>query len=107
MKKRSYITAFLTAMMMIAPCKMSAQEENGFQEFNVMEDFADNGFPWFRDAQLQCAGNKEKSNAMTIGWGGIAEFQERRTQEHVQSFPWRCTFHVYWIGSSCLEEIKE
>lgn len=53
------------------PSKMSAQEENGFQKINVIEDFTDNGFQWFRDAQLLCAGNKEKSNAMTIGWGGI------------------------------------
>ena len=58
-------------MMMIAPSKMSAQEDNGFKKFSVEEAFEDNGFQWFRDAQLLCAGNKEKSNAMTIGWGGI------------------------------------
>ena len=71
MKKSSIITAFLAVFMMVAPSKMSAQEENGFQKFNVIEDFTDNGFQCFRDAQLLCAGNKEKSNAMTIGWGGI------------------------------------
>ena len=38
---------------------------------NVREDFTENGFQWFRDAELLAAGNKEKSNAMTIGWGGI------------------------------------
>ena len=59
MKKRIFITAILAAMM-IAPSKMSAQEENGFQKFNVIEEFTDNGFQWFRDAQLLCAGNKEK-----------------------------------------------
>ena len=58
-------------MMMIAPSKMSAQEDNGFKKFSVEEAFEDNGFQWFRDAQLLCAGSKEKSNAMTIGWGGI------------------------------------
>ena len=74
--------------MMVVPSQMSAQEEigedqlsNGFQKFNVIEDFTDNGFQWFRDAQLLCAGNQEKrataegrsqgENAMTIGWGGI------------------------------------
>ena len=67
MKKRSYITAILAAILMIAPGKMSAQEGNGFKKFSVEEAFEDNGFQWFRDAQLLCAGNKEKSNAMTIG----------------------------------------
>jgi flavin reductase (DIM6/NTAB) family NADH-FMN oxidoreductase RutF len=64
-------------MMMIAPSKMSAQEDNGFKKFSVEEAFEDNGFQWFRDAQLLCAGNKEKSNAMTIGWGGIGTFWQR------------------------------
>ena len=81
MMKRYFVTAFLAAMMMIAPSKMSAQEDNGFKKFSVEEAFEDNGFQWFRDAQLLCAGSKEKrptaegrshgENAMTIGWGGI------------------------------------
>jgi len=37
----------------------------------VREDFTENGFQWFHDAELLAAGDKEKSNAMTIGWGGI------------------------------------
>ena len=77
MKNRSIVTAILAAMMMIAPSKMSAQEDNGFKKFSVEEAFEDNGFQWFRDAQLLCAGNKEKSNAMTIGWGGIGTFWQR------------------------------
>ena len=77
MKKRSYITAILAAILKIAPGKMSAQEGNGFKKFSVEEAFEDNGFQWFRDAQLLCAGNKEKSNAMTIGWGGIGTFWQR------------------------------
>jgi flavin reductase (DIM6/NTAB) family NADH-FMN oxidoreductase RutF len=48
-----------------------AQEENGFKKFNVVKEFTDNGFQWFRNPKLLAAGNKEKSNAMTIGWGGI------------------------------------
>ena len=78
MKNMSLVTTILAAMMMIAPNKMSAQEKDGgeylssdFKKFRVEEAFEDNGFQWFRDAQLLCAGNKEKSNAMTIGWGGI------------------------------------
>ena len=56
-------------MMAVTP--VFAQEENGFKKFNVREDFTENGFQWFHDAELLAAGNKEKSNAMTIGWGGI------------------------------------
>ena len=56
MKKSTIITA-LTAIMMMAVTPAFAQEENGFQ--------------WFHDAELLAAGDKEKSNAMTIGWGGI------------------------------------
>ena len=77
MKKSSIITAFLAVFMMVAPSKMSAQVDNGFKKFSVEEAFEDNGFQWFRDAQLLCAGNKEKSNAMTIGWGGIGTFWQR------------------------------
>ena len=77
MKKSSFITEIMAAMIMIAPSKMSAQEDNGFKKFSVEEAFEDNGFQWFRDAQLLCAGNKEKSNAMTIGWGGIGTFWQR------------------------------
>ena len=77
MKKSSFITAIMAVMMMIAPSKMSGQEDNGFKKFSVEEAFENNGFQWFRDAQLLCAGNKEKSNAMTIGWGGIGTFWQR------------------------------
>ncbi len=77
MKNSSFITAIMAAMMMIAPSKMSGQEDNGFKKFSVEEAFENNGFQWFRDAQLLCAGNKEKSNAMTIGWGGIGTFWQR------------------------------
>ena len=77
MKKSTIITA-LVAILMMAVTPAFAQEEsgedqlsNGFKKIDVKEDFTENGFQWFRDAQLLCAGNKEKSNAMTIGWGGI------------------------------------
>ena len=61
----------MMAMMTMAVAPAFAQEENGFKKFNVREDFPENGFQWFHDAELLCAGDKEKSNAMTIGWGGI------------------------------------
>ena len=53
--------------MITAPSQVSAQEESGFTKFDVREDFTENGFQWFHDAELLAAGNKEKSNAMTIG----------------------------------------
>ena len=59
------------ALMFMASIPAFAQEENGFKKFNVREDFTENGFQWFHDAELLAAGDKEKSNAMTIGWGGI------------------------------------
>lgn len=77
MKKGSIITAILALFMMTVPSQVSAQEESGFTKFDVREDFTENGLQWFRDAQLVCAGNKEKSNAMTIGWGGIGTFWGR------------------------------
>ena len=70
MNKSTIITA-LTAIMMMAVTPAFAQEENGFKKFNVREDFTENGSQWFHDAELLAAGDKEKSNAMTIGWGGI------------------------------------
>ena len=77
MKKGSIITAILALFMMTAPSQVSAQEESGFTKFDVREDFTENGFQWFRDAELLAAGNKENSNAMTIGWGSIGTFWGR------------------------------
>ena len=68
--KRTFITAFV-AILAMAVTPAFAQEENGFKKFEVREDFTENGFLWFHDAELLAAGDKEKSNAMTIGWGGI------------------------------------
>ena len=78
MKKGTFITLISAILMFMAASPALAQEEsgespltNGFKKFNVREDFTENGFSWFHDAELLAAGNKEKSNAMTIGWGGI------------------------------------
>ena len=70
MRQKKMIIAALAAML-LAVTPALAQEENGFKKFNVREDFTENGFQWFHDAELLAAGDKEKSNAMTIGWGGI------------------------------------
>ena len=68
---RKTIRLIMAAVLLSLPLGMMAQEENGFTKFDVREGFTDNGFQWFRDAQLLCAGDATKSNAMTIGWGGI------------------------------------
>lgn len=78
MNKKGFITAFLTSFILSVTPAFS-QEENGFKKFNVMEDFTENGFQWFRDAQLLAAGDKENSNAMTIGWGGIGTLWQKPT----------------------------
>lgn len=47
-------------------------KEEGFKEFNVREDWRANGFNWLLGSGvILCAGDNQKSNAMTIGWGGI------------------------------------
>ena len=81
MKKGSIITTILALFMITAPSQVSAQEESGFTKFDVREDFTENGFQWFHDAELLAAGNKEKSNAMTIGWGGMRA-GKRSSRQH-------------------------
>lgn len=71
MKIVTFVSFVSAILLFVAVVPASAQEENGFKKFQVEEGFEDNGFQWFRDAELLCAGDKEKSNAMTIGWGGI------------------------------------
>lgn len=71
MKKVTFVSFVSAILLFVAVVPASAQEENGFKKFQVEEGFEDNGFQWFRDAELLCDGDKEKSNAMTIGWGGI------------------------------------
>ena len=99
MKKSTIITA-LTAIMMMAVTPAFAQEENGFKKFNVREDFTENGFQWFHDAELLAAGDKEKSNVMTIGWGGIGTLWGR-TALTVKS-PRNATPRSLWIRQNTL-----
>ena len=69
--ENSKVLNYMGTKILLSTLPAFAQEENGFKKFNVREDFTENGFQWFRDAELLAAGDKEKSNAMTIGWGGI------------------------------------
>lgn len=63
--------AVLLAIALVCGGSMMAQEENGFTKFEVRDGFSENGFEWFHNAEILCAGSSQKSNAMTIGWGGI------------------------------------
>ena len=69
--KAKLFYGILLSVLTLGAMPVMAQEEYGYKKINVVEDFSDNGFQWFRDAKLLASGNREKSNAMTIGWGGI------------------------------------
>ena len=71
MSNKGICRIVLAGLLLLISGSVFAQEELGFQSFNVVEGFESNGFQWFREAQLLAAGNEDKSNAMTIGWGGI------------------------------------
>lgn len=68
---RRIFQTIIIALMAIAPVAMMAQTEYGFKSIAVEQDFNENGFNWYRHALLLAAGDKQQSNAMTIGWGGI------------------------------------
>ena len=65
------LQTIVIALLTMAPLAMSAQSEHGFKAIAVEQEFAENGFSWFRHALLLAAGDNKQSNAMTIGWGGI------------------------------------
>ena len=67
----------LSSFLMMTTCITYAQEENGYKKIDVVTEFSDNAFQWFRQAQLLAAGDKEKSNAMTIGWGVIGTLRQK------------------------------
>ncbi len=47
-------------------------ENTVFSPFDYTDDFTGNPFLWFKgDGLLLAVGDKEKSNAMTIGWGAL------------------------------------
>lgn len=42
-----------------------------FREFDIIDEYGENAFATFEQGWLVCAGDKVKSNAMTIGWGAF------------------------------------
>ncbi len=52
--------------------EVESPEPRAFRAIDVRKEFADNPFDIFTGkGMLLCAGDREKSNAMTIGWGGL------------------------------------
>jgi len=69
--KKSINVILMAMAALLVPCCVSAQEECGFEKIDVRKDFTENGFQWFRNAEILAAGDSQSHNAMTIGWGGI------------------------------------
>lgn len=61
----------LMFLMLMVSLTVSAQKENGFAQFDVQTDFKDNPFTFFSKPLLLLSGDKNGSNAMTIGWGAL------------------------------------
>lgn len=71
MKKDKFVAVIAVVLLLMVGLPVSAQEESGedqlssgedqlsdgFKKFDVKEDFTENGFQWFRDAELIAAGN--------------------------------------------------
>lgn len=49
----------------------SAEVNTEFRQFDIIDEYGENPFSTIEQGWLLCAGNKEKSNAMTIGWGAF------------------------------------
>ncbi len=75
---------------------MNAQnQENGFREIDFTEDFSCNPFTFFeahdRGGLILAAGDREESNAMTIGWGTMGEIWQYKPVMTVYVAPGRYT----------------
>lgn len=70
-------TFLLASALAAFAASFAAAEEPApaFRDFDVRKEFADNPFTVFTGrGMLLCAGDREKSNAMTIGWGAIGNY---------------------------------
>jgi flavin reductase (DIM6/NTAB) family NADH-FMN oxidoreductase RutF len=69
MRKIKYLAA--VSIFFLGGIIMNAQTENGFKVMDVQQDFTDNAFDFFAEAPIIMAGDRDSSNAMTIGWGAM------------------------------------
>lgn len=66
-----------------------------FRDFDVKKEFAENPFTVFTGrGMLLCAGDREKSNAMTIGWGGLGTLWGRNDAVTVYVAESRHTMYI-------------
>ena len=65
-------TLLVLAALAAASLATAAEPAPAFRDFDVRKEFSDNPFTVFTGrGMLLCAGDREKSNAMTIGWGAL------------------------------------
>ncbi len=111
---RRIFQKIIVALLAIAPLALSAQSEYGFKAIAVEQEFADNGFNWFRHALLLAAGDEQHSNAMTIGWGGIGTLWRKTAvtvyvaeQRYTKQFMDKAQYFTVMAFSDRKEEILE
>ena len=78
--KQQLIFAAL-ALLLATGCNQQKQEQpimnkenKALTAFDVQKEFEKNGFTWFTENLILCSGDTTRSNAMTIGWGGIGNY---------------------------------
>ena len=78
--KQHLILAAL-ALLLATGCNQQKQEQptmnkenKALTAFDVQKEFEKNGFTWFTENLILCSGDTTRSNAMTIGWGGIGNY---------------------------------
>ena len=86
--KKSIFFVLLTLTLVVSSCSSNSNNEGNntnekssvshlapigeFEEFNVVENWDENPFDWFKGQGLLLAvGTPEHNNAMTIGWGSL------------------------------------
>ena len=74
MKKALIAAAVSASLLGLFPLAAQAENLEGFQEIDVQKDFKDNAFTYFGKAPILASGDKERCNAMTIGWGSLGNY---------------------------------
>ena len=70
--KNDLLPVFAAALAAMFLSASSAETPPAFRDFNVKNEFSENPFTFFTGrGVLLCAGDRDKSNAMTIGWGAL------------------------------------